>query len=105
MECLSRKVFGTVLFAVGLIVFLFSHTPAYAVKSIPDGGETNWESINEAKNVNREVREMWENKQIPRGGKHPVLYSPTSGNNLIYDVYAGTTNQSKKQGFRVISSD
>lgn len=43
-------------------------------------------------------------KQLTRGGKNSFDFPPTSGKNLIYDVYAGTTSQARKRGFTVTPS-
>src|SRR5690625_6606713 len=39
-----------------------------------------------------------------RGGKSPNLYRMWNGKQLVYDVYAGKTNQSKKRAWTVIKS-
>src|SRR5690625_2258526 len=67
--------------------------------------------------MNKTVREMWDNGKrevsptakkgsitFVRGGKNPTFYDEWAGNMLIYDVYAGSTNQSKKREWSVIQS-
>lgn len=102
---MNRLVSRVLLFATmffGIVIVLFSSESAYAIKNIPDGGAILPVGCcfpPQQNDVNPEVKKMWEENRIPRGGKNPALYSPTKGNNLVYDVYAGTTNQDKKSGF------
>lgn len=91
-----------------LFVFFLSDEPVQAIKKIPDGGAripSGGDFAPEQRNVDKQVRELWEKGRVTRGGKDPTLYNPTSGRQLIYDVYAGTTNQVKKRGFHVTTSN
>src|SRR5690625_5079716 len=103
MYHLLKKTMLLTIALLGMVVFLFTPESAFAIKAIPDGGARfppgGGDFVPEQKNVNPKVKRMWENAQIPRGGKNSLIYSPKTGRNLIYDVYAGTSDQVKKRSF------
>lgn len=108
-------VLAFLLFVTGA---LFTNKITYAITEIPDGGAM-WSDgyrPHNAVDVNNTVKSMWDNGKIKstkrkgkvelvRGGRDPLIYSKFRGEKIIYDVYSGVTNQSKKQSWQVINSE
>lgn len=113
-----RRLFVALLLILAITILMPDQT-VLAVKRIPDGEAlySNGYRAADSRDVNKTVREMWDNGKrevsptakkgsitFVRGGKNPTFYDEWAGNMLIYDVYAGSTNQSKKREWSVIES-
>lgn len=111
-----NKMLVFVLFSI-FTVCVFFNEPIHA-QSIPDGGEMwseGYRPYTDANDVHDNVKNMWNNGKykpdskngkltLVRGGKNPFKYSESRGEKLIYDIYSGATNQSKKRSWRVVNS-
>src|SRR5690625_2893885 len=117
---MGKRIFVLLSFVTLILASSLPLEKAQAIKSIPDGGATyndGYRAYKDARDVNSTVKSMWDNGRngvnptakkgnltFVRGGKNPNLYSMWNGKQLVYDVYAGKTNQSKKRAWTVIKS-
>lgn len=121
------SVFLSLLAMMGLLSSpsLLKVEEAHAIRSIPDGEATRangYQPHKDARKVYKLLKEAWDNGRnavnpttrseitdkrdlvFVRGGKDPEVFSMWRGEQLVYDIYSGITNQEKKKAWRVIKS-